>query len=156
MISTIEAIYCAAWEVQNAKLLEEKTKQNVTCIAPIQQRLTNIDIHNTNLDQSLQQDDLLQQTSSLLHLFFIFGLQRALIQKAATNEGRSMPFSEQGKNEQRALRKYAGTEKQARDKQIGQKLKEKRRQEKLSMMIESNYRVALEISNKTIFNKTLR
>ena len=95
-ISTLEAIYCAAWEVlpysPHGKDDLHETKKN--SIAP------------------------------LLHLLYLFGLQRALIRTAAVMDHRSMPFSEQGKEEQRALRRYKGTEKQRRDKEIGNRWKQ--------------------------------
>ena len=67
---------------------------------------------------------------SLLHILFLFGLQRAMIKDAALREGRSLPYSEKGKNEQRALRENKPTQNRET-----RKTRRKKRKEKKSLQI---------------------
>jgi hypothetical protein len=62
----------------------------------------------------------------LIHLMWLFGIQRALTSYAAEKRGKEKPFSEEGKEQQRLLRRtIKGSEKHLRDIQIGRKLREK-------------------------------
>lgn len=133
MISTIEAIYCAAWEVQQARrVMNINMKMNINedgNVPSLNKTTSTLDLTDkeTKEDQDDEDEDHIihsiqsmsftynetssslfspttSSSSSLLPLLFLFGLQRALIHNAAIQEGRSLPFSEQGKQEQRALR----------------------------------------------------
>ena len=67
------------------------------------------------------------ERENLIHLLYLFAEQRISIQRSCEESGgdcSSLPFSEKGKEEQRALRRYKVTEKQARDKEKGKLLKE--------------------------------
>ena len=65
------------------------------------------------------------ERENLIHLLYLFAEQRISIQRSCEESGgKTTPFSEKGKEEQRALRRYKGTEKQARDKKRGKLLKE--------------------------------
>ena len=70
--------------------------------------------------QSIPKDE----RENLIHLLYLFAEQRMSIQRSCEKSGEAAPFSEEGKEEQRALRRYKGTEKQARDKEKGKLLKE--------------------------------
>eukprot|EP00590_Aulacoseira_subarctica_P000520 CAMPEP_0172436194 /NCGR_PEP_ID=MMETSP1064-20121228/71597_1 /TAXON_ID=202472 /ORGANISM="Aulacoseira subarctica , Strain CCAP 1002/5" /LENGTH=314 /DNA_ID=CAMNT_0013184589 /DNA_START=51 /DNA_END=992 /DNA_ORIENTATION=- len=76
MLSTIEAIFYASWEVS--------------------------EYHQ-------------KHDSNLIDLLYIFGIQRALSKIHADRLGKPSPFSKEGKEERRALRRCIGTEKHLRD-----------------------------------------
>ena len=71
MLSTIEAVYFAAWEVATAVHLDWPRKQ----------------------------------TENLVHLLWLFAMQRAIIAQRSIEEDRLLPFSDEGKSYQRSLRK---------------------------------------------------
>lgn len=85
MLSTIEAIFYASWEVS-------EYHQN--------------------------------QNSILIDLLYIFGIQRALSKIHADRLGKPSPYSKEGKEERRALRRCIGTEKHLRDLEKGKLLRE--------------------------------
>jgi len=66
---------------------------------------------------------------NLIHLLYLFAEQRISIQRSCQISGESLPYGEKGKEKQRALRRYKGTAKQARDKEKGRLLKESARKE---------------------------
>ena len=67
---------------------------------------------------------------NLIHLLYLFAEQRMSIQRSCQKSGETTPFSEKGKEQQRALRRYKGTEKQAMDKEKGKLLKAMARNER--------------------------
>lgn len=61
----------------------------------------------------------------LIHLMWLFGIQRALTSYAAEKRGKEKPFSKEGKEQQRSLRRtIKGSEKHLRDIEAGNKLRE--------------------------------
>ncbi len=87
MLSTIEAIFYASWEV--------------------------LEFHNKD-----------QRDHNLIHLLYIFGIQRALSGIMADRIGKPSPYSREGKEERRAQRRCIGTEKHLRDLEKGMRLRE--------------------------------
>ena len=73
---------------------------------------------------------LKDEKEKLIHLLYLFAEQRISIQRSCKISGESLPYGEKGKEEQRALRRYKGTAKQARDKEMGRLLKERPRKER--------------------------
>ena len=67
---------------------------------------------------------------NLIHLLYLFAEQRISIQRSCQISGESLPYGKKGKEEQRALRRYKGTAKQARDKEKGRHLRESARKER--------------------------
>ena len=62
---------------------------------------------------------------SLIHLMWLFGIQRALTSYNAERRGKEKPFSKEGKEQQRSLRRtIKGSEKHLRDIEAGKKLRE--------------------------------
>ena len=103
MLSTIEAIFYAAFEVSQQKLLES----------------------NPTLEMNSNDNELTQDRNNLIHLLWLFGHQRAATFNAAHNEGVPAPCSDEGKAMQRALRKQKGTWRQLRHKEDEIRLREK-------------------------------
>lgn len=106
MTSTIEAIYYAAVETF------QKKHQNLLKYRSFSEQ----DVTNSEIDQS-----------NLIHLLWIFGHQRVAAYKGSQKEGKPPPWSAEGKELQRILRKQKGTWKQQRDKEVGKLLKEESR-----------------------------
>jgi len=106
MMSTIEAIYYAALET-----LKKKDQQLLK--------------HKSFSEQDVANSEKYQ--SNLIHLLWIFGHQRVEAYKGSQKEGKPPPWSVEGKELQRMLRKQKGTWKQQRDKQVGKSLKEESR-----------------------------
>lgn len=100
MISTIEAIYYAAFEVLQ--------KKNSTIL------------QSTNIDQ-------LADTNNLLHLLWLFGHQRAAILRSSQDKGKPPPFTKEGKEAQREMRRQKGTWRQLRHKDDERRLIEKKK-----------------------------
>eukprot|EP00562_Extubocellulus_spinifer_P035880 CAMPEP_0178679182 /NCGR_PEP_ID=MMETSP0699-20121125/51_1 /TAXON_ID=265572 /ORGANISM="Extubocellulus spinifer, Strain CCMP396" /LENGTH=344 /DNA_ID=CAMNT_0020323527 /DNA_START=82 /DNA_END=1117 /DNA_ORIENTATION=- len=71
-----------------------------------------------------------ENREGLINILWLFREQRASIQTSSERNRTIPPFNEAGKEQQRALRRYEGTEKQARDKEIGRRLKAKARRER--------------------------
>jgi len=105
-MSTIEAIYYAALET-----LKKKDQQLLK--------------HKSFSEQDVANSEKYQ--SNLIHLLWIFGHQRVEAYKGSQKEGKPPPWSVEGKELQRMLRKQKGTWKQQRDKQVGKSLKEESR-----------------------------
>jgi hypothetical protein len=108
MISTLEAIYFAAWEV-------------VVAVAG----------ENENCDKSSSSLSSSRSSSSsslllrLLDWMWLFGIQRAATAQGAMQRGKPLPFSRKGKEVQRELRRTEkGSEKHLRDIALGKRLKE--------------------------------
>lgn len=121
MVSTIEAIYYAAWEVlEENRARAQGSQQRQNCETLLQR----------------QQEDL-------MHLFWIFGIQRSLAGTTAVQTGKPLPYSVEGKEERRAQRRCIGTEKHQRDLEKGRLLKEQAR-------------VAMEASEKFTRDETTR
>ena len=104
MISTIEAIYYAAYEVsqQNCESLHKSNQ-----------------IADANLDNCFIDQD------NLLHLLWLFGHQRAATFRQV--DGTPAPCSEEGKAHQRSLRKQKGTWRQLRHKGDELRLRERKK-----------------------------
>ena len=102
MISTIEAIFYAAFEV----LQKRNTRSQSTTITT---------------------DDQLADTNNLLHLLWLFGHQRAAILRSAQDKGKAPPFTKEGKEAQREMRRQKGTWKQLRHKDDERRLIEKKK-----------------------------
>lgn len=100
MCSTLEAIYFAAVEVAE-----------VSCC---------FDFDN---DSDIDSDN--EKRKALIDLMWLFGIQRSATALGARREGKPVPFSKDGKNMQRDLRKTKGSEKHSRDIEIGKQLKAK-------------------------------
>ncbi|KAL7549655.1 hypothetical protein ACHAWF_012921 [Thalassiosira exigua] len=103
-VSTIEAIYYAAFEVLQTKIHS---------------------LLETNQKSGEHLDDLVGQ-ENLVHLLWLFGLQRAAILKSAKDEGIPAPFSDEGKELQREMRRQKGTWRQLRHKEDERRLREKK------------------------------
>lgn len=107
MISTIEAIFYAAFEVSQLKyqklLLESQQK----------------------ISQMEQAENFLIDQKNLIHLLWLFGHQRAATLKSAQKEGTPAPCSDEGKKMQRETRKQKGTWRQLRHKEDERRLREK-------------------------------
>jgi len=102
MISTIEAIYYAAFEVLQKK--------------------------NSTISQStVTTNDQLEYTNNLLHLLWLFGHQRAAILRSAQDKGKPPPFTKEGKEAQREMRRQKGTWRQLRHKDDERRLIEKKK-----------------------------
>mmetsp|Transcript_78 Transcript_78/g.116 ORF Transcript_78/g.116 Transcript_78/m.116 type:complete len:405 (-) Transcript_78:476-1690(-) len=104
MMSTIEAIFYAAFEASQKKyqrLLESN-------------QISHMNSNNHLIDQN-----------NLIHLLWLFGHQRAATFKAAQNEGAPAPSSDEGKEMQREMRKQKGTWRQLRHKEDERRLREK-------------------------------
>jgi len=69
----------------------------------------------------------------LIHLLWLFALQRAATCNAAQREGRLEPFSEAGKEWKRLQRRNIGTPKHEQDILIGRILKERAKKERLKL-----------------------
>ena len=104
MLSTIEAIYFAAFETSEIKY----------------QRL----LDAKSISQSDFNDHMIDQ-NNLIHLLWLFGHQRAATIKSAEKNGIPAPCTGEGKDLQRALRKQRGTWRQLRHKEDERRLKEK-------------------------------
>ena len=105
MISTIEAIYYAAFEVLQKK--------------------------NSTISQSTTittNDQLADTNNLLLHLLWLFAHQRAAILRSAQDKGKPPPFTNEGKEIQREMRRQKGTYKQLRHKDDKRRLMEKKKQ----------------------------
>lgn len=83
------------------------------------------------------------ERENLIHLLYLFAEQRMSIQRSCEKSGETTPFSEKGKEEQRALRRYKGTEKQARDKEQGKLLKEITRKQREAGISSLSQQVAI-------------
>ena len=99
-ISTIEAIYYAAFEVWQIK------KQ--------QQSKDTISYNDISIDQN-----------NLIHLLWIFGHQRAATFRSAQSEEIPHPCSDEGKAIQREMRRQKGTWRQLRHKEDERRLRER-------------------------------
>jgi len=99
MISTIEAIYYAAYEV----------------------------LQKRNSIQSTTNDQLADTNNLLLHLLWLFGHQRAAILRSAQDKGKPPPFTKEGKEAQREMRRQKGTWRQLRHKDDERRLIEKKK-----------------------------
>lgn len=64
------------------------------------------------------------QDHDLIHLLYIFGIQRALSGLKAARAGKPYPFSREGKEERRSQRRCIGTDKHKRDLERGISLRE--------------------------------
>jgi hypothetical protein len=104
MLSTIEAIYFAAFEASQIKY----------------QHL----LDAGSISQSDSSDHMIDQ-NNLIHLLWLFGHQRAATIKSAQKNGVPAPCTGEGKELQRALRKQRGTWRQLRHKEDERRLKEK-------------------------------
>ncbi|KAL7530475.1 hypothetical protein ACHAXR_003516 [Thalassiosira sp. AJA248-18] len=93
MISTIEAIFYAAFEVSQHKM--QRT------------------LESNQSSQVGSSTDLIDQ-NNLMHLVWLFGHQRAATFKAAKNEGIPPPCSDEAKERKRESRKQRGTWRQLR------------------------------------------
>jgi len=102
MISTIEAIYYAAFEVLQKK-------------------------NSTILQSTVTTNDQLADTNNLLHLLWLFGHQRAAILRSAQDKGKPPPFTKEGKEAQREMRRQKGTWRQLRHKDDERRLIEKKK-----------------------------
>jgi len=111
MMSTIEAIYYASIEVSLEK----------------QHQLMGL-----NEASHVDSNEYLIDQNNLIHLLWLFGHQRAATLKAAQNEGTPAPFSDEGKEHQRLLRKQKGTWRQLRHAEDERRLRErnKKKEEK--------------------------
>ena len=103
MVSTIEAVYYAAWEI-----LQQKYRHLV----------------NSEPNSKSLASDLLMDQNNLIHLLWLFGHQRAAAFEAAQKTGKPAPFSDEGKEMRRVLRIQKGTGKHLRDKEVGKALRE--------------------------------
>ncbi|KAL3775018.1 hypothetical protein ACHAW5_003756 [Stephanodiscus triporus] len=104
MLSTIEAIYFAAYEASQIKYQLLLDAGSIT--------------------QSDSNDHMIDQ-NNLIHLLWLFGHQRAATIKSAQKNGVPAPCTGEGKELQRALRKQKGTWRQLRHKEDERRLKEK-------------------------------
>jgi len=67
---------------------------------------------------------------ALIHLMWLFGIQRATTSTSTERDGRPLPFSNEGKELQRTFRRtLKGSEKHLRDIRNGRKLKQKKAKE---------------------------
>jgi hypothetical protein len=109
MMSTIEAIYYAAFEVlqQKCDLFSNSRR-----------------ISQSNIQQCITERD------NLVHLLWIFGHQRAATIRSARKNGQPAPCTREGKEKQRELRKTIGTEKHLKDIEMGKVLKEECRRKR--------------------------
>mmetsp|Transcript_25602 Transcript_25602/g.48808 ORF Transcript_25602/g.48808 Transcript_25602/m.48808 type:complete len:415 (+) Transcript_25602:143-1387(+) len=105
MISTIEAMFYAAYEV---------SRQKYQCLLESNQKMSPTDSNNYLIDQN-----------NLIHLLWLFGHQRATTFKAAQNEGVPAPWSDEEKARQREMRKQKGTWRQLRHKEDEKRLMER-------------------------------
>lgn len=97
MISTMEAVYFAAWEVMNAK-------------------------RGGGEEEEGEEEESLDV---LLDWMWLFGIQRAATAQGALQRGKPAPFTLKGKEVQRELRRTEkGSEKHLRDIEQGKRLKE--------------------------------
>lgn len=103
-ISTIEAIYYAAYEIY----------QHV------------IESGNTS-SQSNNVNDLVTDQRNLIHLLWLFGHQRAATFRSAKIEGLPPPCTDEGKAKQREMKKQKGTWRQLRHEEDERRLREKNR-----------------------------
>lgn len=103
MISTIEAIYYASFEVLQKK--------------------------NSTISQSTvtTNDQLADTNNLLLHLLWLFGHQRAAILRSSQDKGKPPPFTKEGKEAQREMRRQKGTWRQLRHKDDERRLIEKKK-----------------------------
>ena len=63
-------------------------------------------------------------TNKLIHLMWLFGVQRASAAIRSAREGRPLPYSREGKEMQRELRRTEkGSEKHLRDIEVGKRLR---------------------------------
>lgn len=85
MMSTIEAIYYAAFEVYQNK------RKNLSLVE--------------SAAQSQQLEECFMDEQNLIHLLWLFGQQRMATLDQAKNEGKAAPCCEDGKEIQRALRR---------------------------------------------------
>lgn len=118
MISTIEAVYCAAWEIEMSRRCGQHIcKSNPPSFCHTESE-TESDTRNNNIIEN-KNDSITNAADStvtqqkhdpLLNILFLFAVQRAIIQSKAMKENRTLPYSEHGKEEQRALRRREDVE----------------------------------------------
>lgn len=112
MISTIEAIYYAAYEVSQIK-----SQQSIE---------TNVSSQYASTDETDQ--------NNLLDLLWLFGHQRAATLKSAKKAGKPPPGTDEGKEAQRELRKQKGTWRQLRHQEDETRLLERNRLKEEKML----------------------
>ena len=83
-------------------------------------------IYFAALEVAPHKDDFGQdRMEALIHLMWLFGMQRAATAQGAKREGKPLPFSKDGKDMQRDLRRTEkGSEKHLQDIENGRRLKE--------------------------------
>ena len=110
MLSTIEAVYHAAVEVS--------------------------DVLEARRQPAVSREENARTSKDHIDLLWLFALQRAATLDAARRDGRDPPTSEAEKERRRAMRRTIGTEKHARDLEIGRLRKEQHKREKAAKRME--------------------
>jgi len=113
MVSTLEAIYYAAYQIMN---------HHPNKPPPL---ITINDIDNTD-NSSNTHISTQANKDALIDLMYLFGIQRAATSKSSVvRDGRPVPFSEAGKDWQRVVRRTVkGSEKHLRDIERGRRLRD--------------------------------
>mmetsp|Transcript_7101 Transcript_7101/g.7752 ORF Transcript_7101/g.7752 Transcript_7101/m.7752 type:complete len:396 (+) Transcript_7101:238-1425(+) len=123
MCSTMEAIYFAALQVQIAN----RGKHN--------NRNTNDDYINDEETNNDVNDE--ERCKRLVHLMWLFGIQRSATIMTAKSDGKPLPFSVEGKEYQRSLRRtIKGSEKHLRDIENGKRLSKIHQEQQQMLKIE--------------------
>lgn len=104
MISTIEAIFYAAFEVSQTK------GHQLTKAGSVSQE---------------DSEDSKKDLNNLVHILWLFAHQRAAIFQSAKDNGVPAPCTDEGKDAQRALRKQQGTWRQLRHEEDERRLRER-------------------------------
>jgi len=118
MVTTIEAVYCSAWEIFQYYIQKwESEFQNIDLAEEI------VDGMKWNEIMAI----LAVKQGNLMHLLIFFAIQRARSAIKAQSEGKLCPFTTEGKEAKRSERRCIGTTKHAADLQKGKVLKEQYR-----------------------------
>lgn len=118
MVSTLEAIYYAAHQIMNTN--QQPTTTSTTTATAIPTNDDDDDVYKQNNNDFSQAN-----RDALIDLMWLFGIQRAATSNSSVvRDGRPVPFSKEGKDWQRVVRRTVkGSEKHLRDIEKGKRLK---------------------------------